>query len=151
MRMFEIPIGACSLWFEPLAEVTCPRQSPFTVPSPWLRPKATCHSPSFPTMMVSTPSTSGVLYNSVTTFTTFPFSLVACPSFFFLSWLVLILTSKSISIFLPWCAWHSVWHSPLPITGTLCISISLCLIILHFFFATSHWGYHVLDLQSQHI
>lgn len=94
MRMFEIPIGACSLWFEPLAEVMCPRQSPFTVPSPWLRglhasfvlpirPKATCHFPSFPTMMVSTPSTSGVLYNSVTTFTTFPFSLVAYVHLFF--------------------------------------------------------------------
>lgn len=94
MRMFEIPIGACSLWFEPLAEVACPRQSPFTDPSPRLRglhasfvlpirPKATCHFPSFPTMMVSTPSTSGVLYNSVTTFTTFPFSVVAYVHFFF--------------------------------------------------------------------
>lgn len=159
MRPFEITTWACSPCFELLAEVACPHQRPFFVPASRLgglhvsfvlpiRPKATCHLSSFPTVMVSIPSTSGVLYSSVTTF---PLPLAAHVRHFF-SLLAGFDPHQWVHLrFLLRCARHSVWHSPLRITGMLCISISLCLVILHFFFATSRWGYHVLDLGSQHV
>lgn len=162
MRLFELMIGACSLFFvvftlEPWAEIVYPHQNPFSVPAVQHRRGAwyiLCSAHQAKSLMLPSllPYCNG--FHSISIWsslqfsvTTFPFPLDAHVHHF--SLLARMVPHHWVHL---WCLFLAAVCQTLSVAfplahdrGSLSVSMSLYLFILHFLFSTSLWGYCVLD------